>query len=170
MAASTINIGANPNVVGSLKFEGSNDIGPQIEITLTKVQFGPGGALNLIGDDWGLINLEGRVLFTGGSFGTVTHPDDAATSPNVGNYYIGNGLVSWQPEGDTGFVPLGNCNSFEFEQTAERLEHWEHMSGTRSMDYSPINQQSATIRLQLDEWTAANLRMYMLDAAAVVTP
>jgi len=170
MAASTINIGANPNVVGSLKFEGSNDIGPQIEITLTKVQFGPGGAINLIGDEYGIINLEGRVLFTGGSFGTATHPDGSLVSPTVLAYYVGQGLVSWQPDGATGYVPLGNCNVFEFEQAVERLDHWEHMSGTRTMDFSPIVQQSATVRLELDEWTAPNLQMYLLDAAEVVIP
>ena len=170
MAASTINIGANPNVVGSLKFEGSNDIGPQIEITMTKVQFGPGGALNLIGDEYGIITLEGRVLFTGGSFGTATHPDGTLVSPTVLAYYVGTGIVSWQPEGAAEYIPLGNCNVFEFEQTAERLDHWERMSGIRSMDFSPIVQQSATVRLELDEWTAPNLQMYLLDVAAVVTP
>lgn len=169
MATKTINIGANPNVEGSLKFEGANDIGPQLEITLTKVQFGPGAAINLIGDEYGIITLEGRVLFTGGSFGTASHPDDALVSPNVMAYYVGTGLVSWQPEGSTGFNPLGNCNVFEFEQTVERLDHFEHMSGIRTMDFSPIVQQSATIRLELDEWTAPNLQMYLLDAA-VVTP
>jgi hypothetical protein len=46
----------------------------------------------------------------------------------------------------------------------------QHMDGIRSLDYSPIVQQSATVRLQLDEWTVPNLRMYFLDAATVVTP
>ena len=170
MATATINIGANPEIEGSLKFVGQTDIGPKIEMILTSVQFGPAAAINLIGDEYGLIELEGRVLLVDGNFGTVTHPDDAMVSPNVLNYYVGTGVVSWQAADDTTFVELGNCNQFEFEQTVERLDHMQRMSGIRSMDYSPIVQQSATVRLQLDEWTAPNLRMYLLDAATVVTP
>jgi len=170
MATATINIGANPEIEGSLKFVGQTDIGPKIEMILTSVQFGPAAAINLIGDEYGLIELEGRVLLVDGNFGTVTHPDDAMVSPNVLNYYVGTGVVSWQAADDTTFVELGNCNQFEFEQTVERLDDMQRMSGIRSMDYSPIVQQSATVRLQLDEWTAPNLRMYFLDGAAVVTP
>ena len=170
MVTATINIGANPEIEGSLKFVGQTDIGPKIEMILTSVQFGPAAAINLIGDEYGLIELEGRVLLVDGNFGTVTHPDDAMVSPNVLNYYVGTGVVSWQAADDTTFVELGNCNQFEFEQTVERLDHMQRMSGIRSMDNSPIVQQSATVRLQLDEWTAPNLRMYFLDVAAVVTP
>ena len=170
MATATINIGANPNIEGTLKFVGANDIGPQVEMTLTSVQFGPAAALNLIGDEYGLIELEGRVLLVDGSFGIMTHPDDALVSPNVLGYYVGTGLVSWQAAGDSTFAELGNCNQFEFEQTIERLDHMQHMYGIRSLDYSPVVQQSATVRLQLDEWTVPNLQMYLLDVAAVVTP
>ena len=170
MATATINIGANPEIEGSLKFVGQTDIGPKIEMILTSVQFGPGAAINLIGDEYGLIELEGRVLLVDGNFGTVTHPDDAMVSPNVLNYYVGTGIVSWQGAGEVTFAELGNCYQFEFEQTVERLDHMQRMNGIRSMDYSPIVQQSATVRLQLDEWTAPNLRMYLLDAATVVTP
>ena len=170
MATATINIGASPNVEGTLKFVGQNDIGPKIEMTLTSVQFGPASAINLIGDEYGLIELVGRVLMVDGNFGTVTHPDDAMVPPNVLNYYVGTGIVSWQGAGDTTFVELGNCNQFEFEQTVERLDHFQHMTGIRSLDYSPIVQQNATVRLQLDEWTVPNLQMYLLDANAVVTP
>jgi len=170
MATATISIGANPEIEGSLKFVGQTDIGPKIEMILTQVQFGPAAAINLIGDEYGLIELEGRALLVDGSFGTVTHPDDALVSPNVLGYYVGTGIVSWQAAGETTFIELGNCNQFEFEQTVERLDHFQHMNGIRSMDYSPIVQQSATVRLQLDEWTAVNLQMYFLDVAPVVTP
>ena len=168
MATATINIGANPDIKGSLKFTGDTDIGPNITMELTEVQFGPGAALNLIGDEYGIIEITGEVLMqSDGSFGTVTHPDDTAVSPSTLNYLVGMGILEWQQEGTTGFVHLGNCNSFTFEQTVERLDHWQHMSGTRSKDFSPIVQQSTTVTLQLDEWTAANMRMYFLDAAPV---
>lgn len=167
MATATINIGANPNVRGTLRFTGDTDIGPNITMELTLVQLGPGAALQLIGDEYGVIELTGDVLYTDGSFGTVTHPDDTIVSPSTLAYLIGMGILEWQPEGSTGFAHLGNCRSFTFEQTIERLDHWQHMSGTRSKDLSPIVQQSATVTMQLDEFTAANARMYLLDPAPV---
>jgi len=167
MATATINIGANPEIEGTLKFVSDTDIGPKMEMTLTKVQFGPAAAINLIGDEYGIIELEGRVLLVDGNFGTVTHPDDALASPTVSAYYVGTGIVSWQGAGDTTFAELGNCNQFEFEQTVERLDHMQRMAGIRSLDFSPIVQQSAIVRLQLDEWTVPNLRMYFLDVAPV---
>jgi hypothetical protein len=163
MATATINIGANPDVRGSLKFTGDTDIGPDITMELTTVVFAPGAAIQLIGDDYALIELSGEVLFTAGSFGTVTHPDDTIVSPTVLAYLVGMGIVEWQPEGSTGFVHLGNCRSFTFEQQIERLDHWQHMSGIRSKDLSPIVQQSATVTVQLDEFTANNARMYFGD-------
>jgi hypothetical protein len=167
MAVSTINIGASPEVRGSLKFEGANDIGPQIIMTLTLVQFAPAAALQFIGDEYGIIELEGEVLIQAGSFGTVTHPDDTMVSPTVSAYYVGTGVLSWQPEGGSAFTVLGNCNQFEFEPQVTRLDHWEHMTGIRSKDFSPIVQQAARCRLRLDEFTAYNLKMFMMDGATL---
>lgn len=168
MVATTINIGANPEVRGSLKFEGANDIGPQITMTLSLVQFAPAAALQMIGDEYGIIELEGEVLLVSGSFGTVSHPDGAMVSPTVQAYYVGTGLISWQPEGSSTYTPLGNCNQFEFEPQVTRLDHWEHMTGIRSKDFSPIVQQAARCRLRLDEFTAYNLAMFMMDNSVVV--
>jgi hypothetical protein len=61
-------------------------------------------------------------------------------------------------------VLLGNCNQFEFEPQVVRLDHWEHMTGIRSKDFAPIVQQSARCRLRLDEFTANNLALYMMDS------
>lgn len=168
MAVATLNIGANPVIRGALRFVGDTDIGPNITMDLPQVQFGPGAAMNLIGDEYGVIEITGEVLIQpDGSFGTVTHPDDTMVSPTTLAYLVGMGALEWQQEGATGFSPLGNCNSFTYEQTVERLDHWQHMSGIRSKDFSPIVQQSATVTLQLDEWTPNNLRVYFLDAATV---
>ena len=171
MATATINIGANPVVRGALKFNGATDIGPQITVELDMVQFSPAAAMNLIGNEYGLIELEGQIFADEtGSFGTITHPDDTLVSPNILNYYVGTGVVEWQAEGTTGFVPLGNCASFEIEPQTETLPHWNHMYGIRTQDFNPIVQQSARCRLQLDEWTPTNLKMYFLDQAVVVGP
>jgi hypothetical protein len=170
MAIATINIGASPQIRGSLQFTGANDIGPKLTMTLTLVQFAPQAALQFIGDEYGVMELEGEVLLVSGSFGTIMHPDDTIVSPSINAYYIGTGVIAWQPQGGTGFHPLGNVNQFEFEPQITRLDHWEHMTGTRSKDYSPIVQQAARCRLRLDEFTAYNLKMFMLDGGTVGGP
>lgn len=170
MASATINIGANPEVRGSLKFEGANDIGPQIVMTLSLVQLAPAAALSMIGDEYGIIEIDGEMLAVSGSFGTVTHPDDTMISPTVEAYYVGTGLISWQPEGSSTFTPLGNCNQFEVTPQITRLDHWSHMTGIRSKDFSPIVAQAGTVRMRLDEFTAKNLAMFLLDNSVVTGP
>ncbi len=172
MATSTLNIGTAPQQRGTLIFTGANTIGPQLVITLPLVQFSPSGALNFIGDEYGLIEVTGEALADeDGSFGTVVHPDDAAVSPDIGNYYVGTGVVTWTPEPTTA-VPtptardVGNVNVFEFTQEAELLDHWNHRGGVRYKDFRPVVQQSATVRLEMDEWTAENLRLAMMAAPA----
>jgi hypothetical protein len=166
MASTTINIGASPEIRGSLKYTGANDIGPKIDILLTLVQLGPAAAMQMIGDEYGLIQLHGEVLMVNGSFGTVTHPDDTLVAPDVNGYRVGTGILEWQAEGGTTFDKLGNCQSLEFEQQATRLDHWEHMTGIRSKDFSPVVQQAATVTLHLDEWNAYNLKLYFLDGGS----
>jgi hypothetical protein len=168
MATSTLNIGTEPQKRGELVFTGANDIGPQLVITLPLVQFSPSAAHGFIGDAYGLLEMTGEVLADEtGSFGTVLHPDDAATSPAVGNYYVGTGVVTWKPEATT-TVPtptardVGNVNLFEFTQTITSLDHWSHRTGIRTMDFRPVVQQQATVRMQMDEFTAENLRLAML--------
>lgn len=170
MAASTLNIGTQPEKRGSLIFTGANDIGPQLTITLTSVQINPSAAINFIGDEYGLLEVSGEVLAAeDGSFGTVEHPDDAATAPDVGNYYVGTGVVTWTPEATTA-VPtptprdVGNVNVFEFTQAVEMLDHWNHRGGIRKRDFRPVVQQTATVRMVMDEFTAENLRLALLAA------
>jgi len=170
MAAATLNIGTEAQKRGTLIFTGANDIGPQLVLTLTLVQFSPSGSINVIGDEYGILELTGEALADeDGSFGTVVHPDDATVAPDIGNYYVGTGVVTWTPEATTAVptptaLDLGNCNVFEFTQEAEMLDHWNRRGGVRYKDYRPVVQQSATVRLELDEWTAANLRLAMMAA------
>jgi hypothetical protein len=44
------------------------------------------------------------------------------------------------------------------------------MTGIRSKDFSPIVQQAARCRLRLDEFTAYNLKMFMMDGGGVGGP
>ena len=172
MAASTLSIGTAPQQRGTLVFTGANDIGPQIILTLTLVQFSPSGSINFIGDDYGILELTGEVLADeDGSFGTLVHPDDAADTPDERNYYLGTGVVTWTPEATTAVptptaLDLGNCNAFEVTQEYENKEHWNRRGGTRFKDYNPVTGQAANVRIELDEWTAANLRIAMFAGTA----
>jgi len=170
MATADINIGLEPNFQGALKFVGSNTIGPNVQINLPTVQLAPSAALNFIGDTYGLIELTGEVLADEtGSFGTLTHPDGAVVAPNIENYYVGTGVVSWQGPGDSTFVDLGNVDLFEITPVVERLDHWNHRVGIRRKDFAPVVQQSCTCRLTMDEFCAANLKMALL-ATVVAGP
>jgi hypothetical protein len=165
MAAVTLNIGSSPEMKGSLKFVGANTYGPQLTMELLNVQIGPAAAMNMIGDAYGIIELEGQVLIdpVSSSFGTITGLDDTAVMPSSSNYYIGTGVMSWKGGAAPSYSVMGNCESCEFEQQVQRLDHWEHMTGIRSKDFSPVVQQAARVRLRLDEWTAENLKLYFLS-------
>ena len=64
---------------GELKYEGTNEIGPQMDIDLFKVAFKPGKGLNPISDEWGNIEIEGEALADAtGKFGTWTVREQAA--------------------------------------------------------------------------------------------
>ena len=66
-----IDIFAVSEIVGQLKFEGANDVGPKQFVYLNNVSIVPAGAIELITDEWGQIELEGEVLADAtGKFGT----------------------------------------------------------------------------------------------------
>lgn len=172
MAATTLNIGLQSQIIGELVFTGTNDIGPRVVITLPKVQFGPSGALGFIQDEWGVIELEGDVLAdeTTGSFGTLVHPDGAMTSPTTDAYYVGTGQITWKGEGDVTARDVGNVNTFTLTPAVERLDHWNHrVGGIRKKDFSPVVQQTMTVAMHMDEFTAANLQMALLATSGAGT-
>jgi hypothetical protein len=70
--ADVIQIFDQSSVSGSLKFTGTNDIGPKYEWVFSAVDFIPSSALNLISDEWGTIELTGECAAVSGSFGTIT--------------------------------------------------------------------------------------------------
>lgn len=65
---------------GELKYEGTNEIGPQMDIDLFRVVFKPGKSLNPISDEWGNIEVEGEALANDqGKFGTWTVREQVVT-------------------------------------------------------------------------------------------
>lgn len=75
-----IDIFSRNSFEGELKYEGTNEIGPQMDISLFRVVFKPGKSLNPISDEWGNIEIEGEVLANElGKFGTWTVREEAAS-------------------------------------------------------------------------------------------
>jgi hypothetical protein len=159
----TIEILQQSQINGSLQFVSTNSVGPQITITLPSVLISPTKAIGMIADAWGELELDGEVLvdIATGSFGQMTTPD-GLSSPDVDNYYIGKGLVSWKGVNDGTFRDIGNVSKFEFTPEVKRLDHWSSRTGTKTKDKSVVVEKSAKVLLVMDEWTAENLRLVLM--------
>jgi hypothetical protein len=84
------------------------------------------------------------------------------TSPNVQNYHIGKGVVSFKETGASTFVDLGNAPSFTYEPNVEKKEHFSSREGIMTKDFTAITQVGATVTLTLDEITGENLAFFAL--------
>jgi hypothetical protein len=91
------------------------------------------------------------------------------TSPNVANYHIGKGIVSFKEVGASSFVDLGNAPSFLYTPTITKKEHFSSRGGVKTKDFTAITQVGATIKLTLDEMTAENLAIFVLGTISVDT-
>jgi hypothetical protein len=92
-------------------------------------------------------------------------------SPNVQNYHIGKGIVSFKEAGGAAtFVDLGNAPSFVYTPTVEKVEHFSSREGVKTKDFTAITQVGATIKMQLDEITGLNLSFFALAETDTTTP
>lgn len=66
------------SIKGSLKFEGTNEVGSTYDVMLEEVEFLPSDAMNLIADDLINLSLNGKASKVNGSFGTFTKTADEA--------------------------------------------------------------------------------------------
>lgn len=83
-------------------------------------------------------------------------------SPNVQNYHIGKGIVSFKEAGASVFTDLGNAPSFVYSPTVEKLEHFSSREGVKTKDFTAITQVGATVTFTLDEITGLNLSFFAL--------
>jgi len=83
-------------------------------------------------------------------------------SPNVNNYHIGKGIVSFKEAGTPSFVDLGNSPSFVYTPTVEKKEHFSSREGIKTKDFTAITSVGATIKFSLDEITGLNLSFFAL--------
>jgi len=91
-------------------------------------------------------------------------------SPDVANYHIGKGIVSFKEEGGSTFVDLGNAPSFVYTPTVEKLEHFSSREGVKTKDFTAITSAGASITFTLDEITGLNLSFFALSDQDTTTP
>lgn len=84
-----------------------------------------------------------------------------ATSPNVSNYAIPKGIVSFTPDGGSK-TDLGNCSNFTYTADVTRKDHFSSRAGIRTKDLSVVSQLGATIKFTLDEINETNLGLFLL--------
>jgi len=84
------------------------------------------------------------------------------TSPNVNNYHIGKGIVSFKETGQSTFTDLGNSPSFIYTPTVTKKEHFSSREGVRTKDFTAITEVGATVKFTLDEITGENLAFFAL--------
>ena len=91
------------------------------------------------------------------------------TSPNVQNYHIGKGIVSFKETGGTTYRDLGNAPSFKYTPTVQKLEHFSAREGVKLKDFTAVTSVSATIEFTLDEVTGENLAYFALGEVGTDT-
>jgi hypothetical protein len=83
-------------------------------------------------------------------------------SPNIGNYYVGKGIVSIQLLGETAFVDCGNVPQFEFQAKVTNLDHYSSRTGVRVKDFTAVIEISGSLTMQMEELTARNVGFALL--------
>lgn len=88
-------------------------------------------------------------------------------SPNILNYFIGKGILSFTPDGGS-LRDLGNAPSFEVVPTIEKLDHFESRSGVKAKDRSVAVTVEGQVNITLDEITPDNLSLALFGPDLVV--
>lgn len=94
-------------------------------------------------------------------------PATSRVSPNIENYYIGKGIVSFKKAGAGSFRDLGNVPVFEFTPNLDTLDHFSSRAGVKTKDRTVVIGKSGTLKMDMEEWTASNLAMALLGDFAL---
>lgn len=78
-------------------------------------------------------------------------------SPNIGNYYIGKGIVSIKLLGEPAYVDCGNVPQFEFTAKVTQLDHFSSRQGVRVKDFTAVIEIAGSLSIVLEELTARNM-------------
>jgi len=88
--------------------------------------------------------------------------EGSLTSPNIGNYYIGKGVVSIKLLGESHYTACGNCPTFEFLAKVTELDHFSSMTGVKVKDFTAVTEISGSLTMVLEEFTARNMGFALL--------
>lgn len=86
----------------------------------------------------------------------------AHAAPDIRNYYIGKGVLSFKKTGDMTFRDLGNVGTFEWTPTLTKLDHFSSRAGTKTKDRTVVTEKAATVHIIMDEWSTENLALALL--------
>lgn len=95
------------------------------------------------------------------------------TSPNVNNLQVGKGIVSFKKDGEDDYRDMGNVSELTITPEVETLEHFSSRQGTKKKDLVIILEQKCTVKITMEEFTAANLALMVygnVDEDAVGGP
>jgi hypothetical protein len=84
-------------------------------------------------------------------------------SPNVANYRIGKGIISFKPDGQTTFRDVGNVPKFVYTPKIDKKEHFSSREGIKKKDFDAIVQVGATVKFTMEEVTPENLALFALS-------
>jgi hypothetical protein len=84
------------------------------------------------------------------------------TSPNVDNYQVGKGIVSFKKTGAATFRDLGNVTSMIITPDLTTLEHFSSREGVKKKDLVVILEKKATVKIIMEEITASNVAIMVL--------
>lgn len=90
------------------------------------------------------------------------HIEGSLLSPNIGNYYIGKGIVSIKLLGESAYVDCGNVPVFEFQAKVTQLDHYSSRTGVRVKDFTAVTEIAGSLNIQLEELTARNMGFALL--------
>lgn len=83
-------------------------------------------------------------------------------SPNIGNYYIGKGILSIKLLGEPAYVDCGNVPQFEFQAKVTQLDHYSSRTGVRVKDFTAVVEIAGSLMIQMEELTARNMGFALL--------
>lgn len=88
--------------------------------------------------------------------------EGSLSAPNIGNYYIGKGNVYIKLLGETDYIHVGNCPTFEFTAKVTQLDHYSSMTGVKVKDFTAVTEISGSLTMILEEFTARNMGLALL--------
>lgn len=91
-----------------------------------------------------------------------TDLEGSLLSPNIGNYFIGKGIVSLKLLGEPDYIDCGNVPVFEFLAKVTNLDHFSSRTGVRVKDFTAVIELAGTLTLQMEELTARNVGLALL--------